>query len=190
MNRVTYHSKGVSIRSLHLQQGFGKGPYNSTGVWKGSLEFTGGAPPARPSALPWAPVPASDHPSKESFNDGRIPHSHGVCVALGTGYNRVEANRRASRNGRVKLISHPKSLRYDSRLMHRCRAHPAGAHPEGREGEAAHAPWAGGRFLAARTPCRRDTCSRARAHRGRSGSYYPTIHAQLSQLRQAHIAAS
>jgi hypothetical protein len=36
-----------------------------------------------------------------SLNDGQIPHLHGVRVALGTGYHRVEGNRRASRNGLV-----------------------------------------------------------------------------------------
>jgi hypothetical protein len=36
-----------------------------------------------------------------SLNDGQRPNFRGVRVALGTGYNRVEGNRRASRNGRV-----------------------------------------------------------------------------------------
>jgi hypothetical protein len=33
-----------------------------------------------------------------SLNDGRIPNFRGLRSALGTGYNRVEGNRRASRN--------------------------------------------------------------------------------------------
>jgi hypothetical protein len=36
-----------------------------------------------------------------SLNDGQIPNFRGVRVASGTGYNRVEGNRRASRNGPV-----------------------------------------------------------------------------------------
>jgi hypothetical protein len=36
-----------------------------------------------------------------SLNEGRIPNFRAVRVALGTVYNRVEGNRRASRNGRV-----------------------------------------------------------------------------------------
>jgi hypothetical protein len=36
-----------------------------------------------------------------SLNDGQIPNPNGVRVAPGTGYRRVEGNRRASRNGRV-----------------------------------------------------------------------------------------
>jgi hypothetical protein len=35
------------------------------------------------------------------LNDGRIPNTRVARVAPGTGYNRVEGNRRASRNGRV-----------------------------------------------------------------------------------------
>ena len=35
------------------------------------------------------------------MNEGQIPNIRVVRVALGTGYNRVEVNRRASRNGRV-----------------------------------------------------------------------------------------
>jgi hypothetical protein len=42
---------------------------------------------------------------KWSLNDGQIPNSRGVRVALGTGYDRVEGNRRASRNGRVSDLS-------------------------------------------------------------------------------------
>jgi hypothetical protein len=38
---------------------------------------------------------------KRSLNEGRIPNPNGVRVAPGTGYHRVEGNRRASRNGRV-----------------------------------------------------------------------------------------
>ena len=36
-----------------------------------------------------------------SLNEGKIPHFRGVRVALGTGYHRVEGNRRAWRNGPV-----------------------------------------------------------------------------------------
>jgi hypothetical protein len=36
-----------------------------------------------------------------SLNDGRTPNVRGLRVARGTGYNRVEGNRRASRNGLV-----------------------------------------------------------------------------------------
>jgi hypothetical protein len=45
---------------------------------------------------------------KCSLNEGRIPHFRGVRVHVGTGYNRVEGNRRASRNGHA--IFHPKPL--------------------------------------------------------------------------------
>jgi hypothetical protein len=36
-----------------------------------------------------------------SLDDGHIPNARGVRRALGTGYNRGEGIRRASRNGRV-----------------------------------------------------------------------------------------
>jgi hypothetical protein len=39
--------------------------------------------------------------SEWSLNDGHIPNPNVVGVALGTGYHRVEGNRRASRNGPV-----------------------------------------------------------------------------------------
>jgi hypothetical protein len=35
------------------------------------------------------------------LNDEHIPTPNGVRVASGTGYHRLEGNRRASRNGRV-----------------------------------------------------------------------------------------
>jgi hypothetical protein len=35
------------------------------------------------------------------LNDGQIPNPNVVRVASGTGYHRVEGNRRASRNGAV-----------------------------------------------------------------------------------------
>jgi hypothetical protein len=38
---------------------------------------------------------------KWSLNDGQIPNTRVVRVALGTGYDRVQRNRRASRNVRV-----------------------------------------------------------------------------------------
>jgi hypothetical protein len=47
---------------------------------------------------------------KGSLYDRQIPNSRVVRVALGTGYNRVEGNRRASRNGRVSSSLPPKSL--------------------------------------------------------------------------------
>jgi hypothetical protein len=42
------------------------------------------------------------------LNDGQSPSFRVVRVALGTGYNRVEGNRWAPRNGRVSDLSHPK----------------------------------------------------------------------------------
>jgi hypothetical protein len=42
-----------------------------------------------------------DSHRNRTCNDGQIPHFRGVRVALGTGYNPGEGNRRASRNGRV-----------------------------------------------------------------------------------------
>jgi hypothetical protein len=56
-----------------------------------------------------------------SLNDGRIPNPDVVRVAAGTGYNRVEVNRRASRNGRVS--SRPKFLtsRFATFLSHTTR---------------------------------------------------------------------
>ena len=47
---------------------------------------------------------------KMALNEGQISRFRGVRVALGTGYHRVEGNRRASRNGGVSSISHPKPL--------------------------------------------------------------------------------
>jgi hypothetical protein len=44
-------------------------------------------------------------PAQRRLNEGRTPHVRGVRVALGTGYNLVEGNRRASRNGRVSDLS-------------------------------------------------------------------------------------
>jgi hypothetical protein len=41
------------------------------------------------------------HGREWPLNDGQIPYPNVVCVALGTGYNRVDGNRRASRNGLV-----------------------------------------------------------------------------------------
>ena len=38
---------------------------------------------------------------RQKLNDRQIPNFRGVRVALGTGYNRVEGNRRALRHGRV-----------------------------------------------------------------------------------------
>jgi hypothetical protein len=48
------------------------------------------------------------------LNKRQLPNSRGVRVALGTGNNRVEGNRRASRNGRVRSSRTRKSLhRYE-----------------------------------------------------------------------------
>jgi hypothetical protein len=44
-----------------------------------------------------------------SLNDGQLPNFRAVRVALGTGYNRVEGNRQASRNGPVS-VAHPESV--------------------------------------------------------------------------------
>jgi hypothetical protein len=44
-----------------------------------------------------------------SLNEGQIPNCRGIRVHASTGYNRVEGNRRASRNGRVSDL-HRKSL--------------------------------------------------------------------------------
>jgi hypothetical protein len=55
---------------------------------------------------------------KGSLNEGRIPHFRDVRVHASTGYNRVERNRRAPRNGRGERSP----TRYDSPLSHRCRA--------------------------------------------------------------------
>jgi hypothetical protein len=54
------------------------------------------------------------------MNDGQIPNVRAVRVALGTGYNRVERNRRASRNGRVSCSPPRNPSRYDSQLSRRC----------------------------------------------------------------------
>jgi hypothetical protein len=43
------------------------------------------------------------------LNEGQVPNPNVVRVSLGTGYHRVEGNRRASRNGRVKSGLPPKS---------------------------------------------------------------------------------
>ena len=55
---------------------------------------------------------------KWRLNDGQLPNFRGVRVHVSTGYIPPEGHRRASRYGRV--ISHPKSYRYDSRFFHRC----------------------------------------------------------------------
>jgi hypothetical protein len=56
---------------------------------------------------------------KWPLNDGHTPHFRGVRVALGTGYNRDEGNRRASRNGRVS-ISTRNPYWHDSQHFDRC----------------------------------------------------------------------
>jgi hypothetical protein len=45
---------------------------------------------------------------KRPLNDGQTPNVRVVRVHVGTGYNRGEGNRRASRSGRVSDLSHPK----------------------------------------------------------------------------------
>jgi hypothetical protein len=58
---------------------------------------------------------------KWSLNEGHSPNFRGVRVHVSTGYNRVEGDRRASRNA-SRAISHPKSLRITIRnFLHRCR---------------------------------------------------------------------
>jgi hypothetical protein len=47
---------------------------------------------------------------KWSLNDQRIPNFRGVRVHASTGYDRVQGNRRASRNGRVSELPVPNSL--------------------------------------------------------------------------------
>ena len=42
---------------------------------------------------------------KWPLNDGQIPNPNGVRVAPGTGYHRVEGNRRVSRDGPVSDLS-------------------------------------------------------------------------------------
>jgi hypothetical protein len=54
------------------------------------------------------------------LNEGQIPHFRVVRVALGMGYNRVEGNRRASRNGLVSELP-PEIPKVTIRnLLHRC----------------------------------------------------------------------
>jgi hypothetical protein len=52
------------------------------------------------------------------LNDGQIPNPNVVRVATGTGYHRVEGNRRASRNGPRERSLTPKSLK--SRFRNFC----------------------------------------------------------------------
>jgi hypothetical protein len=52
------------------------------------------------------------------LNEGPIPNTRVERVALGTGYTRVEGNRRASRNGRVS--NPPPEIHCDSQPFHRC----------------------------------------------------------------------
>ena len=51
-----------------------------------------------------------------SLNEGQRPNFRGVCVAL---YNRVRGKSAGVAKRPRELISHPKSLRYDSQLLHR-----------------------------------------------------------------------
>jgi hypothetical protein len=61
------------------------------------------------TTIPSAPRRQSASVTKKwPLNEGQIPHSRVVRVALGARYNRVEGNRRASRNGLVSLSLTPK----------------------------------------------------------------------------------
>jgi hypothetical protein len=51
------------------------------------------------------------------LHDGQTPAYRGVRVALGTCYNTVEGNRRASRNGRVSSSPTRNPCRYDSHFF-------------------------------------------------------------------------
>jgi hypothetical protein len=57
---------------------------------------------------------------KWPLNDRQIPNPNVVRVAFGTGYHRVEGNRRASRNRRVSRSPTRNPHRHDSQLLHRC----------------------------------------------------------------------
>jgi hypothetical protein len=61
--------------------------------------------------------------TENGLNDGRIPNPNVVRVAPGTGYHRVEGNRRASRNGLVSDCL-PNPYRSDSQLSRRCTHRP------------------------------------------------------------------
>jgi hypothetical protein len=52
------------------------------------------------------------------LNDGQIPNFHGVRVHVSTGYNRVEGNRRASRNDLVSDLP-PETPDVTIRVVHR-----------------------------------------------------------------------
>jgi hypothetical protein len=56
----------------------------------------------------------------DPLNDGHIPNPNVVRVAFGTGYHRVEGNRRASRNGPVSDLP-PEIPKSRFALLHRCR---------------------------------------------------------------------
>jgi hypothetical protein len=53
---------------------------------------------------------------KWSLNDRQIPKNRGVRVHVSKGYNHVEGNRRASRNGRVSDLP-PETLRFATFLI-------------------------------------------------------------------------
>jgi hypothetical protein len=71
---------------------------------------------------------------KWPLNDGQIPNPNVVRVALGTGYHRVEGNRRASRNGRVSDLPPETPIHYDSQLVHRWMRERGGHVPSARGG--------------------------------------------------------
>ena len=57
---------------------------------------------------------------KWHLNHGQMANIRGVRGALGTGYNRGDGNRRASRNGRVCLSPPKTPYRFDSQFFRRC----------------------------------------------------------------------
>jgi hypothetical protein len=82
---------------------------------------------------------------RQKLNDRQIPNFRGVRVALGTGYNRVEGNRRASRNGRVSSSPTRNPYRYGSQLLLRCEGAGGGGeeHTCSAAGGPASAAWLG-----------------------------------------------
>jgi hypothetical protein len=60
------------------------------------------------------------------LNDGQIPNSRGVRVHVSTGYNRVEGNRRAPRNGRVSCSPTRNPLRFATLFIAVTLPHPSG----------------------------------------------------------------
>jgi hypothetical protein len=76
---------------------------------------------------------------KWPLNDGPQPNPNGIPLAPGTGYHRVEENRRASRNGRVSDL--PPEIPYVT--IRNCKitvGGGGGAHPPQRGARARRAP--------------------------------------------------